>query len=274
MLIECLLKRPGGTHVKLDDKNYHFKPGPDVDADPRHLAEVIRQDHAERFLSISEGYCYAGEGQAPALSQSSASTAPSGMPRTSVNHSAVYQLATGEISLPELTIAAFKASGLSITEWNNQDDEDLYEQLDATLAELQVEAENQASRRPPERGNVIQPKPEEGLGEDDDLEEDEEGDENNPTDSNDGGEVSEEQRRQAELETQEADARIKAEQDNAARLAAGDNSNGEATDAQAAGTGMPSHDELVAQYKAKMGRAPSSRLSDERIYELLKQEED
>lgn len=268
MLIECIIKRPDGTRVQLDDKLYHFKPGPDA-IDPRHLAEVLVKAHAERFLSISEGYRYAGEGEAPSASKPASESAPSGMPRTSVTHSAVYQLGDQEITLPELTIAAFKESGLTITQWNEQDDEDLYEQLDATLAELQVAAENQQSRKPPERGNVLQPQPEQGLGEEDDLEEEDD----DPAGPDAGG-TTDEQRQKAAQETAEADSRLKAEQEEADRLAAASKSTSAATDAQAAGTGMPSHEDLVAQYKSKMGRAPSSRLSDERIYELLKGEED
>lgn len=52
MKIESILRRPGGTFVTLDDVTYHFAP----DERGRHVAEVTRQTHIARFLSITEGY--------------------------------------------------------------------------------------------------------------------------------------------------------------------------------------------------------------------------
>lgn len=52
MLIECILKRDGGTKVDLGDLTYHFAP----DSEGRHVALVADPDHIGRFLSISEGY--------------------------------------------------------------------------------------------------------------------------------------------------------------------------------------------------------------------------
>ena len=259
MLIECILKRKNGTVVELDDKKYHFKP---TDTDERHLAEVLKQDHAQRFLSISEGYRYAGEGQAPVAQQSASVTVDYGMPRTSKTHAAVMELATGKsITLPELTIAAFKESGLSITEWNDQDDEDLYEQLDATLAELQVEAESEGTRRPPERGTIPQPEPEEGLGdEDDDLEEEDEGGDSN----GDGDDTN--QNGTSDTGTDATDSTGSRNEGSAGTSDGGEQPAKAAT--------IPSHEVLVEQYKQKMGRAPSSRLSDERIFQLLNDEND
>ena len=281
MLIECLIRRPDGTRVQLDDKHYHFKPV-NVEVDPRHLAEVLNKAHAERFLSISEGYRYAGEGEAPTASTQAAATAATGMPRTSITHAATFQLGAKEITLVELTIAAFKASGLSIAEWNAQDDEDLYEQLDATLAELEVEAENEQSRRPPERGNVLQPEPEQGLGEEDEPgdENNGDGDRTNLNQVNENGpdlrkEPTDEERQAAAQATAEADARIQAEAEERARLAAAGNTDGDntATDKPAT-TDKPTREQLNEAYKAKTGRNPSSRLSDERLIELLKQEDE
>lgn len=51
-LIESILRRAGGTIVTLGSTSYHFKP----DAADRHVAQVANEDHAERLLSISEGY--------------------------------------------------------------------------------------------------------------------------------------------------------------------------------------------------------------------------
>lgn len=288
MLIECLIRRPDGTRVQLDDKHYHFK-AVNAEIDPRHLAEVLNKAHAERFLAISEGYRYAGDGEAPNASTQAAAATATGMPRTSITHAATFQLGAKEITLVELTIAAFKASGLSIADWNAQDDEDLYEQLDATLAELEVEAENEQSRRPPERGNVLQPEPEQGLGEDDEPEDDEPGDDNNGDGDktnlnqvNENGpdlrkEPTDEERQAAAQATAEAGARIQAEADERARLAtagATDGGNTETGADKPTATDKPTREQLNEAYKAKTGRNPSSRLSDERLIELLKQEDE
>lgn len=52
MLIECILKRDGGSKVDLGDTTYHFAP----DSEGRHVAMVADPDHIGRFLSITEGY--------------------------------------------------------------------------------------------------------------------------------------------------------------------------------------------------------------------------
>lgn len=62
MLIECLIKRPGGSHVDLDGTQYHFKP----DAADRHTANVMIDAHVDRFLSISDAYRVARTMIAPA----------------------------------------------------------------------------------------------------------------------------------------------------------------------------------------------------------------
>lgn len=51
-LIESILRRHGGTIVTLGTTSYHFKP----DAADRHVAQVEDDEHAERLLSIREGY--------------------------------------------------------------------------------------------------------------------------------------------------------------------------------------------------------------------------
>lgn len=51
-LIECILKRDGGTKIDLGNTTYHFAP----DSEGRHVAMVADPDHIGRLLSISEGY--------------------------------------------------------------------------------------------------------------------------------------------------------------------------------------------------------------------------
>lgn len=53
MKIESLIRRQAGTHVTLDDNTYHFKPS---EGDPRHTATVSKKAHIQRFLSIPEGF--------------------------------------------------------------------------------------------------------------------------------------------------------------------------------------------------------------------------
>ncbi len=52
MKIESILKRPGGTKVRLGADEYHFKP----DELDRHVAEVENAEHAKVFLNVPEGY--------------------------------------------------------------------------------------------------------------------------------------------------------------------------------------------------------------------------
>jgi hypothetical protein len=61
MRIQSLIERPAsppfkpyvGTLVKLDGKEYLFKPS---DADPRHVCEVDNEQHVKILLAIKEGY--------------------------------------------------------------------------------------------------------------------------------------------------------------------------------------------------------------------------
>lgn len=52
MLIECRIKRAGGSKVTLWGKTYHFAPGPDG----RHVCDIRDQAAAEQLLAIPEGY--------------------------------------------------------------------------------------------------------------------------------------------------------------------------------------------------------------------------
>lgn len=51
-LVECLLRRPGGTIVEIGSNAYHFKP----DSEGRHIAIVTERDHAKRLRDIPEAY--------------------------------------------------------------------------------------------------------------------------------------------------------------------------------------------------------------------------
>lgn len=64
MLIECKLKRPGGSKIDIDGAVYHFKPKTDGPGDP-HVCDVTDKLHAQRFLGIAEAYCLPGDAPAP-----------------------------------------------------------------------------------------------------------------------------------------------------------------------------------------------------------------
>lgn len=276
MLIECIIKRKDGTQVTLDEVNYHFKPSA---ADQRHLAEVMIQAHAERFLAITEGYRDAGQAT---LTASQQRVADSRMPRTSISHSAFYDIGDKRITLQELTLLAQKESGLDVAEWNAQDDQDLHEQLDTALEELrdaQAEAEELAKGNAPQRGNVLQPAPQQGL---EDPEEDEKErlaveaemarlaaeskNVSTTAQQSQGGEPSTSTSTETKPEAADGTAKV----DATGTVEANEKTEEKAEDPGSKDAGnLPTRDELVAAYKEKMGRAPSSRLSDERIHQLL-----
>lgn len=52
MLIESILRRPGGTIIELDDVRYHFVSNDEG----RHVTEVDDEDHIGTLLAIAEGY--------------------------------------------------------------------------------------------------------------------------------------------------------------------------------------------------------------------------
>lgn len=60
-LIECILKRKGGTIVDFGfhanrKVNYHFKPLDPTDPDSPHVCNVPNEDHYKRFVKIPEAY--------------------------------------------------------------------------------------------------------------------------------------------------------------------------------------------------------------------------
>lgn len=75
MKIVSILRRPGGTFIKLGTVAYHFAP----DEQDRHVADVTDPDHIERLLDIPEGYCALEEtpaAVAPAIAAPAQATAP------------------------------------------------------------------------------------------------------------------------------------------------------------------------------------------------------
>lgn len=58
VLIECLIKRIGGSIVDLPGETYHFKPASGLFHEP-HVALVTDRDHMACFLRVPEAYALA-----------------------------------------------------------------------------------------------------------------------------------------------------------------------------------------------------------------------
>ena len=61
VLIESLIKRPGGSKIPMGSVTYHFAP----DDLGRHVATVSDTDHIARFLQSAEGFRLLGAVTAP-----------------------------------------------------------------------------------------------------------------------------------------------------------------------------------------------------------------
>lgn len=51
-IIECLIKRAGGSIIELDAAKYHFKPNAEGD----HVCEIADEGHADILLAIDTAY--------------------------------------------------------------------------------------------------------------------------------------------------------------------------------------------------------------------------
>lgn len=239
MKIESLIRRAQGTKVELDDKTYHFKP---TETDPRHLAEVGRESHIKRLLSITEGY-------APADGSASPIPAPQqqGAIAGSQVHAAQYKLLNGDIlSLDELTSRAFRESGLSIGEWNDLSDEDRYGHIDTTLGEIMEESK-------PREQHYDEPESEDDQ--EDEVEEEQPSTTIEPTEEPPAGGANEPVETPAAetlpTEAQPTEATEKPVAEEPAEL---------------------DRDELAKQFEAKFGRKPNGKLSARSIQKALEED--
>lgn len=131
MKIESLIRRPNGTKVELDNIQYHFKP---QNEDPRHVAEVQKQEHIRSFLSIPEGYQpFEGEKVSQKLQKE---LDEENQLNGSAVHAAKYEFHGEEVKLDDIVLMAFDDSGLTREEWNELDDQKRYVYLDNTIASL------------------------------------------------------------------------------------------------------------------------------------------
>lgn len=147
MLIQCILKRDGGSKIDLDGIAYHFEPL----ADGAHVVDVADEVHADRFLAIPEGYkLYRGDltpaGKPQAIVKSmGVSEAPApkrgGMLYGSSEHQSQYEIGGIVYSLGDVVRKSFEASGLSEDDWNELDESDRASRIDITLDAMADAAE-------------------------------------------------------------------------------------------------------------------------------------
>ena len=122
MDIESKIKREGGTHVDMGTAKYHFAPR----EDGAHVADVQDEAHADRFLSITEGYrLYRG---AAAAAPVEAQAAPVAQPQANTDeavlfgsdeHPSSFTIHGKTYSLGDIVALAHKESGLDADEWNS-----------------------------------------------------------------------------------------------------------------------------------------------------------
>ncbi|HEX5362340.1 MAG TPA: hypothetical protein VFW49_14835 [Fluviicoccus sp.] len=131
MKIECKLRRQGGTHVELEGIKYHFAPQPDG----AHVADVLKDAHQDRFLSISEGYrLYRGTEQ-PAPQEDTSQDKPVTLLGSSV-HSTSYEINGKTYALGDVVAMAQANSGMSAEEWNELSDDGRHDLIDEQLDQL------------------------------------------------------------------------------------------------------------------------------------------
>lgn len=149
MLIESIIKRDPPTKVRLGSSVYQFA----VNSEGAHVCDVNDQTHLARLLSIPEGYRLYMPGiprqEAPKAPQTPVipQTQPTLKPveddaqeeaedelKGSAVHPEVIDLGDGRtVNLDDIVKQAFTDSGMSLEEWNAQDDDDRYSRIDAVL---------------------------------------------------------------------------------------------------------------------------------------------
>lgn len=131
MKIECKLQRQGGTHVELEGTKYHFAPQPDG----AHVADVLKEAHQDRFLSISEGYrLYRGTEQ-PAPQEDTTQDKTVALLGSSV-HPASFEINGKTYALGDVVAMAQANSGMSAEEWNELSEDGRHDLIDEQLDQL------------------------------------------------------------------------------------------------------------------------------------------
>lgn len=140
MKIESLIKRVGGTVIDMDapKRQYHFKPEDGQPHEAPHVAIMGEMTHAKALLRIREGFRLLDGEVEP--EEDAEGFLPAGKALMGSNvHNASYEIAGGEtILLGELVVMAFQDSGLSYEQWEELPDQERYDYIDASLRELQA----------------------------------------------------------------------------------------------------------------------------------------
>lgn len=139
MKIECKLKREGGTKAEIEGVVYHFAP----QEDGAHVAEVLKESHQDRFLSISEAYrLYRDKGQVqPALLKPDIAITLLG----SNVHPTTFDINGKTVQLGDVVALAHVDAGLSAEDWNGLSDEARADLIDEQLDKMQAEAGTQGA---------------------------------------------------------------------------------------------------------------------------------
>jgi hypothetical protein len=150
--IESKLRRVGGSIIPLDGIDYHFKPY----TDGAHVCEVTNEDHADRFLSITEGFkLYRGEGT-PA-DGSTAAPAPAPIEQPVIVTAAAPEILLGgdfpasfdihgkTYALGDVVAAAHESSGLTVEAWNALPEDERDGKIEAELDRIDAAGEQAAS---------------------------------------------------------------------------------------------------------------------------------
>ncbi len=142
MLIECKIKRDGGSKVPIGNKEYHFIPL----TDGAHVADVQDEDHEARFLSISEAYrAYKGS-ETPTqatVTTIAVTAAPKAVkPYWSDSHPDSFEIGERIYQWDEVLTLALEKTKLSVAAWNALDGAARAEFIDLTLDGLAEAADN------------------------------------------------------------------------------------------------------------------------------------
>jgi hypothetical protein len=164
MKIQCTILRDGGSKVDLDGTQYHFEPL----EDGSHVADVENENHADRFLAISEGYkVYRGElspvGKPTSLSlpvvndKGDSRRQQDTVARSlfgSAVHDNSYEIGGKVYELSDIVEQSFNASGLTAEEWNALEDDERSAKIDITLDDIAEAAEkSQPENKPADEGD-------------------------------------------------------------------------------------------------------------------------
>lgn len=147
MKVESIIKRDPPTKITLGRATYSFAE----DDQGRHVCEVKNSEHLARLLSITEGYRVVIDGEEgdPFVVQGYAGgalttlaspvvVADGAEPLGAMGYPEVIDLGDGTtVPRADAILAAYRASGLSLSQWNNQlEDEDRAEAIDGYLDSL------------------------------------------------------------------------------------------------------------------------------------------